>query len=431
MRSERRSGIIRCVAAERRDSMSTRTSTFSRKRKVDALESTDDGEWSSSSSSSRRKLKVAATTTSTHLPAPCLAAILNFMEYADVRRCLLAGTIMAVDAARHVEVVNIMNASELVPSAARRFANVTDVNILSLLDTDEDGVMDTLSVGTASRSVLFLASFPKLKRAYLGGLWGNSKFSYSHHSCQEPKDHLSVFRGLVDHLCGAFRSRSLSPSLHLEGVFNDQLDCYDGEREDGHRCRHCWNIFTSFPPALVLGKIPERHSMCLSYSERIEALATRHDNPLRFQPQAVVKCFLAMTNAMLSAGNVDSGRDIGNSFIERMKSRGGRVDIFDGDSFVSFYFMQVKHMEALKKFATAIGPSVMNDVPKRELLSALHPLDMVAKDGKKSVLVRQTFESLVQLGFDLASKDYVLIDPLNEDALEDYHHLVRSEEEAS
>ena len=423
--------IIRCVAAERRDIMSHGTSTSSRKRKVDALEFADDG---SASSPSRRKLKVAdATTSAAHLPAPCLAAILNFMEYADVRRCLLAGTIMAVDAARHVEVLNIMNASELVPSAARRFANVTEVNILSLLDTDEDGDEDTLSVGTASRSVLFLASFPKLKRAYLGGLWGNSKFSYSHHSCQEPKDHLSVFRGLVDHLCGAFRSRSLSPSLHLEGVFDDQLDCYDGEREDGHRCRYCWNIFTSFPPALVLGKIPERHSMCLSYSERIEALATRHDNPLRFQPQAVVKCFLAMTKAMLSAGNVDSGRD----FIGRMKSQGGKLTSFLWSAGighgVEFYYVSIRDMWVLKKFSTAIGPSVMNAVPKRELLSTLHPLGKVAKDGKKSVLVRQTFESLVQLGFDLASKDYVLFDPLNEDALDDYHHLFRSrsEEEAS
>ena len=42
-------------------------------------------------------------------------------------------------------------------------------------------------------------------------------------------------------------------------------------------------------------------------------------------------------------------------------------------------------------------------------------------DGKKRVLVRETFEVLVQLGFDLASKDFVLIDPLNEDALREYH----------
>ena len=360
------------------------------------------------------------------------------MEYGEVRRCLLAGKIIAVGAARHVEVLNIMNALELVPSAARRFANVSEINILSLVTPTEDDDEEVLSASTATRSVLFLTAFPKLKHAFLGGLCRDTddekwfKFSYTNNSSNDPKDHLAVFRGLVDHLCGAFQSRSLSQSLHLEGVFDwNQLECNESSYHHCRRCRLCWNIATSFPLALVLGKIPEVHSMCPSYSERIEALATRHDNPLRFQPQAVVKCFLAMTQTMLSAGNVNPGRDIDNSFIERMKSRGGKVDIFDGDSFVTFYFMQVKHMEALKKFSTAIGPSVMNDVPKRELLSALHPLDMVAKDGKKIVLIRQTFESLVQLGFDLASKDYVLIDPLKEAALGYYHHLVRSEEEAS
>ena len=235
--------------------MSTGTSTTSRKRKADdALESADDGE--SSSLLSARKLKVAtAATTSAHLPASCLAAILNFMEYAEVRRCLLAGKIMAVDAARHVETLNIMNASELVPSAARRFANVTDINILSLVTpTEDEGIR---SVGTATRSVVFLTTFPKLKCAFLGGIvrepdveeW--TKFSYDHGYCTAPKDHLSVFRGLVEHLCGAFQSRSLSPSLHLEGGFErDQLACDEDEKEDGHRCRRCLehsHFFSSRP----------------------------------------------------------------------------------------------------------------------------------------------------------------------------------------
>ena len=86
-----------------------------------------------------------------------------------------------------------------------------------------------------------------------------------------------------------------------------------------------------------------------------------------------------------------------------------------------------KTLEDLKKFANAIGPSVMNSITKRELLSAL---DLKAtNDGKKHLLARQTFESLVELGFDLASKDFVLIDQLNEVVLENYHHLFRSEEE--
>ena len=413
--------------------MSTPTRT-SRKRKADALEAADDAE-----SPSGRKLKVAtAATPSAHLPASCLAAILDFMEYAEVRRCLLAGKIVAVDAARHVETLNIMNASELVPSAARRFANVAEINILSLVaSTDED---DILSAGTATRSVPFLISFPKLKRAFLGGLFWDgeewSKMPYLPSICREPEDHLTIFRGLVDYLCGAFQSRSLSSSLHLEGVFErQQVKCHESRR-----CRRCWNVTTSFPLELVLEQIPKRHffrSVCLDYSERIEALATRHDKPFLLQPQAVFKCFLAMTKAMIASGRVDSPResrgefdDEKKSFIQRIESQGGWYNRSGSVSRVSFHFISVKNMEALKKFSTAIGPSVMNTIAKREFLSAV-PQFGATDDGKKRVLVRQTFEGLVQLGFDLASKDFVLIDPLNEAALKRFHDYFRPEEEAS
>ena len=86
-------------------------------------------------------------------------------------------------------------------------------------------------------------------------------------------------------------------------------------------------------------------------------------------------------------------------------------------------------MKDLKKFAAAIGPSIMNSIPKRELLSALYL--KATKDGKKHVLARQTFESLVELGFNLALENFILIDPLNEVALENYRDMFRSEEEAS
>ena len=350
--------------------MSNPTSTTSsRKRKADALESADDGE-----SSSGRKLKVGTTTkpsAAAHLPASCLAAILNFMEYAEVRRVLLAGKIMAVDAARHVETLNIMNASELVPSAAGRFANVTDVHILSL----EDGNEDILSADTAARSVPFLMTFPKLTHAFIGGIWRDpeleqwKKFPYTEHNCIEPKDHLSVFRGLVDYLSGAFRSRSLSPSLHLKGIVEeDQMECRGDEDKDGHRCRHCWNIVSSFPLDFVLKKIPVYYGfgLCLNYSERIEALAARHDNPLLFQPQAVIKCFLTMINNMFTFGHLFSRRDGGrkNSFIERINSQGGRIQTVENTPGIyvmafTFFFIPVKYMEALKRCLTVIGPSVM------------------------------------------------------------------------
>ena len=226
-------------------------------------------------------------------------------------------------------------------------------------------------------------------------------------------------------------SRSLSHSLHLKGIAEeDQLEC--DENEDGHRCRHCWNIVTSFPLDLVLKKIPEYYgfNLCLNYSERIEALAARHDNPFRFKPQAAIECFLAITKEMFSTGRVFSGGDIENSFIERMKSQGGEIDEVDVGFRVEFYYISVEDMKALEKCFTDIVPSVMSSVLKRELLSAV-PLCGATKNGKKRVLVRQTFESFVELGFDLSSKDFVLMDPLKETALETFSDHFRFEEAAS
>ena len=98
---------------------------------------------------------------------------------------------------------------------------------------------------------------------------------------------------------------------------------------------------------------------------------------------------------------------------------------------ITFFYIPVKDMDALKQLSTIIGPSIMNSIPKRELLSAVRPLGKATEDGKKNVLARQTFESLVQLGLDLASEDFVLVDPLTEDALQKYHRYFHSEEEAS
>ena len=402
----------------------------------------DDGE---SSSTSGRELVVAtaadtkpsALALPAYLPASCLAAILNFMEYAEVRRCLMAGKIIAVDAARHVETLNIMNTSELVPSAARRFANVTEVNILSLVthtpmpavfDEDTPEPEDTLSVGSVTRSVPFLISFQKLERAFLGGWQLSSsgrrfKLPYLAPACVEPKDHKTVFGGLVDHFCGAFQCRSLSPSLHLEGVFEgEQLPCHDEEEEEEVRCRRCWTAATSFPLQLVLEKIPEscNCALCLSYSDRIEALASRHDirSLSQSQSQAVIKCFRALAGSMITWAHIytydghGDRYDARKSFIERMKSQGGIItkNIPSGLN-VRVFYISVEGMEVLNRFASFIGPSIMNS--KHKIFSS-----SADEEGKKYVLARQTFESLVQLNFDLVSKNFILVDPFDEAALQ-------------
>jgi hypothetical protein len=54
------------------------------------------------------------------------------MPYADVRSALLVGKYIAVEAAKHVQTLNIMKEGEMYIPAARRFANAEEVNILCL-----------------------------------------------------------------------------------------------------------------------------------------------------------------------------------------------------------------------------------------------------------------------------------------------------------
>ena len=140
----------------------------SRKRKADVLEA--DG----TATDGKRK-SAPDDDSPAHLPAPCLAAVLNFMWYTDVRQCMLAGKMMAVEAARHVETLNITKASELVVPAARRFGNASEVNVLCLVseidEDDEENTDDQISMDTVARVIPFLASFPSLARVFLGGLY--------------------------------------------------------------------------------------------------------------------------------------------------------------------------------------------------------------------------------------------------------------------
>ena len=192
-----------------------------RKRKADALESGEDDDGKSPAAA-------PASDSPAHLPAPCLAAILNFLWYTDVRRCMLAGKIMAVEAARHVETLNITRSSELVVPAARRFTNVSEVNILCLVSEHDDQDYHILSRDAAIQTFPFIVSFPHLARVFIGGHYCDNgvwdKFDYRLEGeggleglpgCRKPSDHEAIFRSLVQSLVGGFQSKSLKKTFSL------------------------------------------------------------------------------------------------------------------------------------------------------------------------------------------------------------------------
>jgi len=358
--------------------------TNPRKRKADALVSAD-GDTAESPS--------APAPSPPHLPPPCLAAVLNFMEYGSVRRCLLAGKAMAVDAARCVETLNVMRTSELVPSAARRFVNVSEVNILSLLTEGEETVVgepqDALSASTAARTVPFLASFPKLERACLGGLYRDEragewqKFAYDYDVCDRPRDHRSIFRALVEQICEAFKSRVLNPNLRIEGLLEHTFGCEPDDEEESDEdegvCRLCWNAATSLPLEQVTKQMrrPRLGCFCLSLPKCFEAMASRRRSRSPLHSQAMTKCFLDHVKWMMLRNSYDDS-----------------------------HFIRPVELEDLRKCAAFITPSTISKVPKSEFPRVLQPQE---DEAKKKKLTRKTFEALVELGFALTSDDFVLI----------------------
>lgn len=187
------------------------------------------------------------------LPAQVWGGILDFMPYAEVRSALLVGKHIAVEAAKYVRTISVLNSSEMYAPAARRFPNVEGVHILCLLNDlgtiDGDGYEEyTVSLETAHSTPSFLSAFPRLKRAFVGGRIKDTDddgFYFRHYrymhvpagllppqdrtgvkdkiynpvDCIGPEGHEEIIRGLIAQIGGAFKSGLLSPALsEIHGV---------------------------------------------------------------------------------------------------------------------------------------------------------------------------------------------------------------------
>ena len=147
----------------------------SRKRKARELEPSDD---ETEDEETERSEYIPS------LPATCLASVLNFMLYSDVRKCMLVGKIMPNEVAKHVEALTIDTEAGMDVPAARRFPNVKKVNIACLLKCkvlDKHGYAGryNLSPLVAPKVVPFLSMFPRLEKCFIGGIAQNTFFLLS------------------------------------------------------------------------------------------------------------------------------------------------------------------------------------------------------------------------------------------------------------
>ena len=404
------------------------SSIVSRKRKADALEA-DALEADDSATDGARKSGPDADSQA-HLPSTCLAAVLNFMRYTDVRQCMLAGKMMAVEAARHVETLNITKASELVVPAARRFGNVTTVNVLCLIsEISEDNRDDQISFETATRVVPFLSSIPNLERVFLGGLYRNrhathavmERYRYDI-DCVEPSDHQNIFKTLVESVIGGFQSKSLPQSLELGGVLVDgQLECADNGTEDpDHPCRFCRHLLSSFPLHLLVMSIPLDWAFCVSRADRIRAVLRRDGTAATLRSSYIgtdmlLGCLKYEIYRSVMSLWLSSKSEIDQAFIQKMRAQEAACDRMS----MSLYG-KISLSESFKDLLDLVKSSpllqdFLKSIPRDKLLETF-VIGSPTKVGK-TIFARQLFDALLEAGLQMDACDCIIVDPEKEPAL--------------
>lgn len=356
------------------------------------------------------------------LPATCLASVLNFLPYSDVRTSLLAGKTIAVDAAKHVDTLNIFKSGNLVAPAARCFTSVSEVNIFSLVtETDPYATGEQiLCPRTCMVSVPFLTIFPELKRAFVGGHdevldpRHTARTCYCVSRCRTPSDHASLFRGLVAAFCGAFQTKLLPKNLKLSGIVKGQyhLRCDPRvEGDAGPSCGLCRSICFNFPLGIVRDlEGPHELSrwqgrICVSNVDRIGIMRQRSGGiqVLRSYKAAYHLFDLLLHNLRTKGVVADS--DKGGEFVVRMKELNANNPL-EVNYMPSNDFLAAKTMVGL-----GLDPRAL---PKDEVANWIRDI------RKGEIWEKETYDCFVTLGFAMDDTELILVEPENEPGIDRY-----------
>ena len=236
----------------------------------------DDGP---ATSTTKKGAAVAAT-----LPSTLWARSFDFLPYSDVRSGRLVCKLLAKEAPRHVETLNIFEGAEMDVPNARLYPNVRNLNVLCMM------IDDSHNVEAFQNIVSFLQAFHRLEKVFLG-----NKTPYGKIVCLKPtgmpvQDYKTVISNLLESLCNAFQTRALPRDIDLKCILHNSLNDHfglgslcpeqgpvdgdeggggDGGGEDD--CLLCKRIFSYFPFRFC----GDLRCRCMSYTERFELMAKR------------------------------------------------------------------------------------------------------------------------------------------------------------
>ena len=301
----------------------------------------------------KKKTQVAPTDNNDdgplQLPAVVWGHVLDFMPYEEVRSALLICKTVANDAVNHVQIINIMNSTQLNVPAARRFPNVRELNILCLLksaDSSTNMLSCDLCPDTVGRAVFFAASFPKVERILVGGynfvlnaFFGIPQVSYNPRNCVAPQNHQDIFDTLVKGFCGALKAGLFPHVTSIDGVIEHNGCCalVDGVRDAEVAC-DCQDICRFFPMENVMNR---SRIHCLDVSTFFDIVGERNRGLTNFRSNAFEIISVAIEERLSvyeKSDLVRDGEEHATAFVQTTADTLCKLPYWEDDEYPSEFF---------------------------------------------------------------------------------------------
>ena len=354
-------------------------------------------------------------------PAEVWGHILDYMFYEEVRSALRICKTVANDAVKHVQTITIMKSSQLDVPAARRFPNVRELNIFSLLleNPRSQQSSGSMCADTAKRSALFAISFPNLAKICLGDLRQNKNDGYWYTGIYRgniggPSSHRLLFRGLIEMFCAAFKSRSLLNIVATRGILDAHdvvRPCKYGLSEEELCC--CRDVCTFFPIPEVCdldtvhkGEYTIYNGVCLSSAELLRLVSARSEWKDCVKGASIAMLLKFLFWSPYIEFNKETATGAGLEFCE---------SIFDLES--DRFEVMVHHLEPEDfedidaMLAFGLDP---RHISKEKLHKALWLDDFWAP---REVWTKSAYQGLIERGFPIDDDNFIIVDEKTHPAL--------------
>ena len=397
------------------------SSSSDRKRKAD--------DFAGDEAHAKRPAHANPEPTAPHIPAPVWAHVLDYMPYGEVRSALMVGKIIAVEAVKHVQTLNIMNGWEMDVPSARRFPNVSEVNILSLVrfrtDDEEDDEHDFyLCETTAERIVPFIVGFQKLKRIRAGGIDVDNEFT----SYDDARRYLplldaansgEILRALVAQFIGALSTRLLPTTVESLIGITSALEYIRPCRSVDpwgdalpNSCKHCRKVLKYFPIKDLI-KSYETDFTCFGKLEEVTILAERQEFKERCRELSEEYLVSFIRVSLFEFAIKDDG------LCKRLLNMGvTATDLYlQGKGVFVPKELMYLNSDGMAKVDRLIA---LGFDPKSVSQHYLYDHLMIGISNRRyDVYDKSTFEFLVSRGFPFAEADLILLDKTKEPALKE------------